>query len=743
VNVRIEYNLAYPSLGWTPIATSAANTGSYRWIVPPGISSATRVRVISVAYNTVGDTSNANFTLDARSIYVSAPLIGVQWLAGDVDTIRWTSQNLSENVKIEINRSFPSTTWTTLAASIPNTGSWAWTVTGPASSVPRIRIRGVTHTAICDTSHAFTLAVRSIAIGSPNTALTWIVGDSSGVRWSTANLFENVRVELKRVYPSGTWETLAASVPWSGSLDFVVTGPTSTTARVRVIALTHTFVGDTSNVNFIIGQRSLHVTSPNTATTRLIGGVDTIRWTSACMSSEYVHIQINRSFPSGSWSDLAAYAPNTGSYLWLVNGPATTNARVRIMGLVHTSVGDTSDADISLAVPQLAVTTPNGGENWFVGDADTIRWTSQNLTENVKIEVNRAFPTGTWTALASAAPNTGWFRWVVTSGNSTSARIRISAVSHTFVRDSSASAFTIAARSITVTSPATAVTWLVGDTATIRWSSLNLPDDSVKIEINRAYSTGTWSVIAARVPNNGVYSWIVTGPNSTAARIRVSGTVHTTTTGISAVNFTIGTRRITVTAPNTAVIWTAGTTQSITWTTAYLSDSMRIELNRTYPGGSWETIASGVPNTHTYSWTVSGAATTTARIRIRGYSNPAIGDTSNVNFTIRVPGSPQLSAEDGQSVPTEFRLAQNYPNPFNATTQIEYDLPQPTHVQLRVFDMLGHEVITLTDALQPAGRFRVSWNGRDKEGRFAGSGVFFYQIKAGHYSGTEKLILLK
>jgi len=746
-NVKIEVNYAYPSSAWNTIVASAPNTGSYRWVVTPGISTASRIRITSASFPSASDTSNANFTLDDRTITISAPGTGVTWIAGDVDSIKWTSQNLAayENVKIEINRAYPGSTWSTVAATYPNSGSFGWTVTGSAATAARVRITGVQHPSATDTSETFSVATRTIALTSPNTALTWIVGDSSGIRWTSQNMSENVKIELKRVYPSGDWETLAASVPNNGSYNFLVTAPTSTTARVRVAGLTHPGVGDTSSVNFSIAQRSVHVTFANTAKTCLIGDVDSIRWTSTSMTGENVVIEYNRDWTHCAWDTLAASAPNTGLYRWSVAGPATVSGRVRVSAALHPSVADTCDAWITLVVPVLNLGTPNSGATWYVGDSDTIRWWTQNVTENVKIEINRSYPAGTWTTLAASAPNTGWYRWVVAGAAATASRIRVSAVSHAFISDTSAS-LAIDTRSLSVYAPTTALTWVVGDTMMIQWGTRNLPDAAVKIEVNRAYSSGAWSTLAASAPNSGLYAWVVNGPASTAARVRISGTVHTGTSGMSAVNFTIAARRITVTSPNTAVSWNVGSVHAITWTSAYMDlDNLKIELKRVYPGGAWETIADDVPNTGGYSWTISGATSNIARVRITGKTHTSVGDTSNTSFIIHVASSPPgpLSVDDGSPTPTEFALEQNYPNPFNATTEILYDLPRATHVELKVFDMLGREITTLVDQALPAGRFRVMWNGWNTAGGFSGSGNYLYRITAGDFTETRKMILLK
>ncbi len=99
-------------------------------------------------------------------------------------------------------------------------------------------------------------------------------------------------------------------------------------------------------------------------------------------------------------------------------------------------------------------------------------------------------------------------------------------------------------------------------------------------------------------------------------------------------------------------------------------------------------------------------------------------------FTVRLIGDGQL--------PKEFALSQNYPNPFNPTTTIMYNLPKDSHVSLKLFNILGQEVVSLVNEDQKAGYRSVEWNANS----FA-SGVYLYRIQAGGFVASKKLLLLK
>lgn len=94
-------------------------------------------------------------------------------------------------------------------------------------------------------------------------------------------------------------------------------------------------------------------------------------------------------------------------------------------------------------------------------------------------------------------------------------------------------------------------------------------------------------------------------------------------------------------------------------------------------------------------------------------------------------------------LPEDFTLSQNYPNPFNPSTTIQYGLVNSTTVSLRVYDILGREVVTLANGPQAAGTYQVIWDGRNSAGSQVSSGVYFYRLEAKTGSDASKFTSLK
>lgn len=94
------------------------------------------------------------------------------------------------------------------------------------------------------------------------------------------------------------------------------------------------------------------------------------------------------------------------------------------------------------------------------------------------------------------------------------------------------------------------------------------------------------------------------------------------------------------------------------------------------------------------------------------------------------------------NVPAGFSLSQNYPNPFNPSTKIQYQVSRNIHVTLNVYDVLGNEVATLVDEYKPAGIYEVEFS-PETSIKHPASGVYFYQLKAGEFVQTRKMLFIQ
>jgi|WetSurSiteA1Bulk_404760.scaffolds.fasta_scaffold03524_3 hypothetical protein len=173
------------------------------------------------------------------------------------------------------------------------------------------------------------------------------------------------------------------------------------------------------------------------------------------------------------------------------------------------------------------------------------------------------------------------------------------------------------------------------------------------------------------------------------------------------------------------------------WQTATETNNKGFEIQRK-SGGEFETLAfiegyGTTTETHTYSYSDRNVNAGSYNYRLK-----------QIDFDGSVEYSSEIEAE--VKAPNVFSLEQNYPNPFNPATKIKYTIPNVTLrqaqsdilVTLKVYDILGNEVATLVNEEQIAGEYEVELNVTTLP-----SGVYFYQLKAGSFVETKKMLLLK
>ncbi|MBV6422113.1 MAG: hypothetical protein DAHOPDDO_03402 [Ignavibacteriaceae bacterium] len=274
------------------------------------------------------------------------------------------------------------------------------------------------------------------------------------------------------------------------------------------------------------------------------------------------------------------------------------------------------------------VTTPNGGEAWFVNSQQNITWSSQNITDlNIDYSTNNG---SIWINVASSIPAaSGSYSWTLPNTPSTECLVRISDASLPSRFDVSDSNFTIVPL-ITVTAPNGGENWLATSQHDITWASQSITN--VNIEYSMDNGTNWINIISSFPASGGSYNWTLPSTPSTQCLVRISDTSNPLLYDVSDNVFTI-VPLVTVNVPNGGENWIENSQHNITWSSQTIAN-VKIEYS-TDNGTSWISIVASIPASGgSYNWTVPSTPSTQCLVRISDASNSAIYDLSNAAFTI-------------------------------------------------------------------------------------------------------------
>jgi hypothetical protein len=132
------------------------------------------------------------------------------------------------------------------------------------------------------------------------------------------------------------------------------------------------------------------------------------------------------------------------------------------------------------------------------------------------------------------------------------------------------------------------------------------------------------------------------------------------------------------------------------------------------------------------STTLNGNWTLTVTDGVAGNTGTLLG------WGLRFNNSVVVGTQNISELPYKFNLSQNYPNPFNPETNIKFSVPKQSKVILKIYDVLGQEVITLVNEYLAPGTYEKIFNASS----FA-SGVYFYKLEAGEFNAVKKMVLIK
>ncbi|MBK8552610.1 MAG: T9SS type A sorting domain-containing protein [Ignavibacteria bacterium] len=186
------------------------------------------------------------------------------------------------------------------------------------------------------------------------------------------------------------------------------------------------------------------------------------------------------------------------------------------------------------------------------------------------------------------------------------------------------------------------------------------------------------------------------------------------------------------------------TNKGLTWTTvSNLTQAQRgitvSGLNTFYTSGNGGVFRSLNNGQSFENFNFTNSATPILSFQYFAVLYIAVGTSGSASGGVWIYPEAAIQSTNGENEnAVRFNLFQNYPNPFNPNTVIQYSVIENLFVTLKVYDILGNEILTLVNEKRPAGNHSVEWDASGYP-----SGVYYYKIQSGNFISTRKMLLVK
>ena len=345
-----------------------------------------------------------------------------------------------------------------------------------------------------------------------------------------------------------------------------------------------------------------------------------------------------------TWQTIAPSRPgHSESFYWKVPRISTTQAKIKISHL-YSGVSVISSAPFIIALPEITVTSPNGGELWQKGSQQNISWNSSNL-QQVKIDYSTNSGANWFPAANSIPASPNNFNWTVVNDTTRNALIRVSDADDSTFFDVSDAPFTIFQPKLSLTKPLGGERFRLGTTQNISWTSEFV--NKVRVEFSQDNGS-SWSVLPGAdsvVASLSSFNWM-SNVETKQAKIRVSDFKNSALQSTSNA-FEIFVPKISLASPSGGEQWRVGTLQKIIWTS---SDVAKVKIQYTTDNGTgWIILAdSATASTGSIDWTIPYPVTTQAKVRITDYKDVTVSSQSAAPFTIYFPTVTLTSPTGGE-----------------------------------------------------------------------------------------------
>ncbi|MBL4710006.1 MAG: T9SS type A sorting domain-containing protein [Flavobacteriales bacterium] len=596
------------------------------------------------------DVSDTSFNLIIGKAFELLSPLPKNLVVGNTEIIQWTNTGNISFVDLEYSTDWAP--WKSIADSIPNSGSYSWTIPLDSGNTVRLRIVEHNNSSVFDQVYGLSMTAQPqlITLLSPNGGESFTEGDSLPISWTRSPNINGLQMELYYSIDSGaTWLFITDGLFTNNFLWTAPFNVNSLNCLIRASLNGILGVNDISDATFTlnIGSPSVTIVFPNDAgeylagankslSYRVTGGLDTLSLFYSIDGGVSYSLLKNDISGNAQWTSVVYPDIQEESVFF------------KLQSNQMPFIFDVSDS--AFAIHKFKLYQPYTNQVFYQGATANITW-GKSLTSDSTItllySINNAL---TWDTIATHFPNTGSYSWTVPNVQSSQLKLRIEGVSLTNQFDISGGVASIIPSPITVSSPNGGEYWDSGTSYPITWttdSGANVNVVRIKYSLNNGQ---TWTIINNYVTNSGLYNWNT--PNIIDSNVLVQ-VENRSNGGVpsdrSDAAFSIGIVAptvVTVNSPNGGEDFYMSTTRNILWTGTGNVDTVDIQ-HSSNGGQTWQSVSTNEINDGIYSWNVPNVNSGNNLIRIYKTGDILVGDTSNAVFSILVRPGINLTSPNG------------------------------------------------------------------------------------------------
>lgn len=655
-NVNIKLSTDGGSTFPIVLAENTANDGSEQITVPNNLSSTCRVKIESFNDNTIYGLNPGSFSITVSNIpviTVNAPASGVKWIMGTPQMVTWTSSNVSGNINIRLSTNGGSTFTTFLKYNTLNDGSELIYVPDLPSANCKILVQSLSNLNIFGESSSFSIVNEPfLDVTSPKAGENWIAGSQATVTWTSYNLTGNINIKISTDGGVTFLQNyLAYNTANDGSEKIVVPISPSDYCRIKIESYNNNSIYSLNPGDFTIQNDvpTITVSAPENGLIWSVTDKRPVVWTSHGVTGKvYIRLSVDGGLTFPTY--LSYSTENDGSELTYIPNLQSNNCKIMVQSIESPGIFGVSNGNFSIIPPYVKLLNEPAGMVLNAGDVYKLKW---EMTGNVeKIFISYSVDNGqTFKQIAELDTGTT-YNWIVPVKISENCKIRISTRIWygLFFPIYISNKFSI---KVPVKPDAVALT------------ATDITENSARIKARITPVTGSFYQFVYFYYEEGEQKWFDTPhrtlSNSTGS-IEISENItnlpsnrqvwfyiyvqflyaDTTIASYGPPFLTLKGSSIQVFTPLAEATWTAGSQQTVTWSSSNLSGNINIKLST--DGGSTylpDNLASNSTNDGNEQITVPNNLSSTCRVRVESVEDNTINSLNPGNFSIT--GIPVIS----------------------------------------------------------------------------------------------------